>query len=192
MHTILAQRLDFRGPSLIPAAQLVVVNASGSSRNLGTAEEVGHWILLGMSNDGRRALLASIGPSGPGTAFVADFRNDVLHPITLPDRQRVVAGAITGSGDAIIVGTTTARILRFEVQSDGRPTATAEELLPATPYTADFARAISPGLRMQIADPAPGEIDLREPHPPRWPADRHSEPVRRNRGRTDPLVASTG
>jgi hypothetical protein len=160
--TILAQRLDPpRRPSSTPVAQLVVVDSTGSSHHVGTAGEVGRWILLGMSNDGRRALLASIGPSGPGTAFVADLRNHVLHPLTLPDRERVVAGAMTGFGDAVVVGTTAGRIVRFAMQFDGRPAPTPDELLPVMPYIREFERLLTPGLRMQIADPAPAEIDLR-------------------------------
>jgi uncharacterized protein (TIGR03437 family) len=147
---------------LIPNPELIALDTrTSTSRSIGTAGGVGRWTLLGMSNDGARALLATLGPSGPGPGFLADLRRAVLHPIVLSSGERPVAGVVTGYGDSLILGTTAGRIVRLEIEASGRPAERIEELLPPTPYIAEFERPIAPGLRIEISDPLPGDIDWR-------------------------------
>lgn len=118
------------------------------------------YLLLGMSNDGSRALFRTLDQNGPGPAMLVNIETGSSVALPINEEEQVVAGTVSGSGNAVMVGTNHGRILRFALAATGEISST-EELLPATPYlnTDTGSIVVAPGAVMEWDRPLPGDID---------------------------------
>jgi len=160
--TVLVSRLDL--PALgqplttLPAPDLIALDLrAGTSKVLQSLEHPGRYILLGISNDGHRALLRTEDQNGPGAAMLVDVETGKSTTLTIGEDERALSGTLSGFGNVAIVATNSGRILRLALDSSGNITST-EELLPATPYFNPNA-LLAPGALIDADRPMPGSID---------------------------------
>jgi uncharacterized protein (TIGR03437 family) len=147
-------------PTALPATDLIALDMrAGTSRVLQRLDQTGRDVLLGMSNDGRRALFRTIDGNRPGPARIVDTKTGASTTLPMGDDadERAVAGTMSGSGNAAIVGTNRGRLLRFALDAAGG-IASTEELLPATPYL-DPSGILAPGALIELDRPIRGDID---------------------------------
>jgi uncharacterized protein (TIGR03437 family) len=142
----------------LPAPDLIALDMrTGTSRVLQSLGGPAPYILLGMSNDGSRALFRTLEENGPGPAMIVDIATGESTALPLDDDERAVAGTLSGLGNAAIVGTNHGRLLRFALDGPGEISST-EELLPATPYL-NTPGIVAPGALIELNRPIPGDID---------------------------------
>lgn len=160
--TVLVSRLNLPAPgqtlTTLPPPDLIALDLrAGTSKVLNSLDRPGRYILLGISNDGHRALLRADDQSGPGPAMLFDVVTGKSTTLAIGKDERPLSGTLSGSGNAAIIATNSGRILRLALDSIGNITS-AEELLPPTPYfNPDTLPA--PGALVDADHPMPGSID---------------------------------
>lgn len=144
-----------------PPTELIAIDViQGNVRTVAELPPNGSYIPLGISNDGSRVLLATIGPEGSSPITLVDTRTGVLTGFDLPDREVAINGTLSGDGQIVILSTNKGRILRARAGPVGQPAA-FEELLPPTPFI-DFAGQLAPGALMKIRRPVGGAMDWKD------------------------------
>ncbi len=162
--TVLVSRISLPPPgqplSTLPAPDLIALDLrDGTSKVLHSLKPPGAYILLGISNDGHRALLRTDDQNGPGPVMLLDVETGKSTELTIGEDERPISGVLSGFGNAAIIGTNNGRILRLALDSSGTVTS-AEELLPATPYFNPLV-LLAPGALLDVDRPISGDIDWR-------------------------------
>jgi uncharacterized protein (TIGR03437 family) len=162
--TVLVSRLNLPAPgqplTTLPAPDLIALDLrAGTSKVLRSLDRPGIYVLLGISNDGRRALLRMDDQNGPGAVMLIDVRSGESSTLRIGEDELPLSGTLSGSGNVAILATNRGRILRLALDSIGNITST-EGLLPATPYFNSDAQ-LAPGALIDVDPPMPGGIDWR-------------------------------
>jgi uncharacterized protein (TIGR03437 family) len=114
--------------------------------------------LLGLSNDGRRALFrVSALSQATGRTLIASTETGRIAELPLPEGELAATGALSGNGAVAFVFTNAGRLLRIEMDAEGNPVRT-RNLLPPTPYLCCGILRFSPGeiVRAEAVLPAGG------------------------------------
>ena len=148
-------------PSFLPTDELVFLDRRSSVVTIiqSPCQPCSH-ALVGMDNTGTRSLFRTFTPDGPGPMIYADSRNRTAYRLTIPDFDSPVAGTLSGDGRIAIVGTSHARIFRFELNDNG-PTQIPDELLPAIPFV-DQPLVVAPGALISLKPPVIGQTDWKD------------------------------
>ena len=162
--TVLASRINPPVPgqplTTLPVPDLIALDLrAGTSKILKSLERPGRHILLGISNDGHRALLRTDDQNGPGAATLLDLGTGQSSTFTIGENETPLSGTLSGSGNTAILATNRGRILRVALDSIGN-IASNEELLPATPYF-NPNPLLAPGALINADPPMAGSIDWR-------------------------------
>jgi uncharacterized protein (TIGR03437 family) len=157
--TVLVSRANVPAPGepmpTLPAPDLIALDLrAGTSKVLQSLGRPGRYILLGISNDGHRALLRAYVQIGRVAAQVVDVGTGKSTVLSIGEGELPISGALSGSGNTAIIGTNNGRLLRFAIDAAGSVIST-EELLPATPYFNPNS-SLAPGALLDVDSPAAG------------------------------------
>ncbi len=99
---------------------------------------------MGVSSDGGRVLYRTTVRSPEGPAFVVDTSTGRSSALVLPDGELATEGTLSGSGNAVLLVTSTGRIVRIDVAGG-----TLTQVVAATPYIRNSYQ-FSPGSLVRL------------------------------------------